>query len=214
MAHMWFGNLVGITAWGELYIKESIADYMAYLAGCNLDTFTKANNAPGCVMFSERKTRGMLEDMETLMMDTMRKDDFSQSVQQFIIYNNNTYGKGFAVIHALFNMFGGAEFFGEWAYFFLTKFKGQAVGSDQFINSIADTYQNSENSKNHFKYFGVEVLSWQLVRDIVQSQIGAKGIDELIFTRTDSGMTVTQSPSEGGKFKYHYFDIAFYDLNH
>lgn len=32
LSHMWFGNLVTIKWWNDLWLKESIADFLAFYA--------------------------------------------------------------------------------------------------------------------------------------------------------------------------------------
>ncbi|HEX9531099.1 MAG TPA: aminopeptidase N, partial [Acidimicrobiales bacterium] len=42
MAHMWFGDLVTMRWWDDLWLNESFATYMAYLASADATRFTKA----------------------------------------------------------------------------------------------------------------------------------------------------------------------------
>ena len=42
MAHMWFGDLVTMTWWDDLWLNESFAEYMAYRTVCEVTEFTDA----------------------------------------------------------------------------------------------------------------------------------------------------------------------------
>ena len=42
MAHMWFGNLVTMTWWDDLWLNESFAEYMAYRTLIDATEFTDA----------------------------------------------------------------------------------------------------------------------------------------------------------------------------
>lgn len=66
MAHMWYGNCVGIEWWGHTYLKENFADYSAQLV---YDQWYNSDKAHAKIAlspdltFAFKKANGMLLDM-------------------------------------------------------------------------------------------------------------------------------------------------------
>ena len=129
MAHMWFGNLVTMKWWNDLWLNESFATYMAMVARENISD----KNHSSAQYFHLLKTWGYLQDqlstthpIESVVPDT----DASNSS-----FNGITYAKGAASLKQL-HFFVGANAFKSGLRHYFKKFAfGNTVRSD-FTDSI------------------------------------------------------------------------------
>lgn len=60
LAHHWFGNLVTMKWWNDLWLNESFATYMSYLAMQNIEELSYFKDE--WISFMSRKTKGIDED--------------------------------------------------------------------------------------------------------------------------------------------------------
>ncbi|HET7328010.1 MAG TPA: aminopeptidase N, partial [Nocardioidaceae bacterium] len=95
MAHMWFGDLVTMRWWDDLWLKESFADYMGALALVEATEFTD-----GWITFAnQRKTRAYRQDqLPTTHPVTADIGDLEDAKLNF---DGITYAKGAAVLKQL-----------------------------------------------------------------------------------------------------------------
>ena len=95
MAHMWFGNLVTMRWWDDLWLNESFATYMAYLSLTESTRFTSAWQAfnSGMKNWAYRQ-----DQLITTHPIATQVTDTDQTFQNF---DGITYGKGAAVIKQL-----------------------------------------------------------------------------------------------------------------
>jgi aminopeptidase N len=94
MAHMWFGNLVTMRWWNGLWLNESFATYMAYLAATEATEFTQAWHS-----FFTRKLWGYNTDEQV----TNHPIDLpvNNTDSGFANFDGITYSKGGAVLKQL-----------------------------------------------------------------------------------------------------------------
>lgn len=129
MAHMWFGDMVTMNWWDDLWLNESFATYMAELADI------RAMKAEGAVLSSiSSKTWGYWQDqlvtthpIETAVIDTRSaKGNF----------DGITYAKGSASLKQL-HFYVGEEGFKEGLKNYFKRFAFQNTSRADFINEIA-----------------------------------------------------------------------------
>ncbi|MFB6892154.1 aminopeptidase N [Kitasatospora sp. NPDC056327] len=96
MAHMWFGDLVTMTWWDDLWLNESFAEYMAHGVTASSTRFTGAWTG----FAAQRKTWGYDADQRPsthpVAPDTV--DDTAQALQNF---DGISYAKGSAALRQL-----------------------------------------------------------------------------------------------------------------
>ncbi len=104
LAHMWFGNLVTMTWWDDLWLKESFAEYMAHLAAAEATRWSSA-----WVGFLGRKEWGMAQDQRptTHPVKANMKDLDAVDVN----FDGITYAKGAAVLRQMVSYVGEENFF-------------------------------------------------------------------------------------------------------
>ena len=208
MAHMWFGNLVSLKWWGDLWLKEAFADYMSYLAYSNFcdSDFSFVNKEvppiPAEVWFAERKTGGMVMDSSKYFRGGLKKK-LNMSENQVVLYDKITYGKGFSVLHEVFHLLGGKEFFAKWANYYLETYKNSATCTKDFIHSLS-----AAMAKN-----GLPVK--MSIEKIVEDHMVMGGLDFLEFNvdYQNNVIDIYQKPSNVGCYRHHYFDIALFGRN-
>ncbi|MGP6220134.1 M1 family metallopeptidase [Caldiplasma sukawensis] len=131
LAHQWFGNLVTMKWWDDLWLNESFATFMAYKA---VDHVYPEMKIYGRMMQLDGK--GALEDdamINTAAIETHMKDPEEMSGQSV----NIRYGKGAMILRMIENYMG-EEKFREGVQHYLRKFSyGNAEGKDLW-NSISE----------------------------------------------------------------------------
>lgn len=104
MAHMWFGDVVTMKWWNDLWLNESFATYMSALALNEATEFKESWQA----FFSRSKERAYFEDA---LVTTHPIEARVESVRDGLAnYDEITYGKGAAVVKQL-RAYVGAEAF-------------------------------------------------------------------------------------------------------
>ncbi|MER5353687.1 aminopeptidase N [Kitasatospora sp. NPDC002551] len=96
MAHMWFGDLVTMTWWDDLWLNESFAEYMAYRVTAASTRFTGAWTG----FAANRKTWGYDADQRpsTHPVAPTTVEDTAQALQNF---DGISYAKGAAALRQL-----------------------------------------------------------------------------------------------------------------
>ncbi len=112
MAHMWFGDLVTMKWWDDLWLNESFADYSAALASTEGTRFTDA----WTTFSGSRKTWGYMQDqLPTTHPIAADVPTLSEAIANF---DGISYAKGASVLKQLVAYLGRDNFFaGIRAYF-------------------------------------------------------------------------------------------------
>ena len=95
MAHMWFGNLVTMRWWNDLWLNESFATYMAYLALDEATRFGAAWQAFNAGMKAWAYRQDQLVTTHPIAGQVRDTDE------TFLNFDGITYGKGAAVLKQL-----------------------------------------------------------------------------------------------------------------
>ncbi|MBM3140385.1 MAG: aminopeptidase N [Chloroflexi bacterium] len=100
MAHMWFGNLVTMRWWNDLWLNESFASYMAYLA---LDEATRFKTSWQSFNAGMKSWAYRQDELVTThpIAGAVRDTD-----QTFLNFDGITYGKGASVLKQLVHAIG------------------------------------------------------------------------------------------------------------
>ena len=100
MAHMWFGDLVTMNWWNDLWLNESFASYMSFLALTENTRFTDAWQS-----FNSRM-KAWAYRQDQLVTTHPVAGEVSDTDQTFLNFDGITYGKGAAVIKQLVKTIG------------------------------------------------------------------------------------------------------------
>ncbi len=144
MAHMWFGDLVTMNWWNDLWLNESFASYMSFLALTENTRFTDAWQS-----FNSRM-KAWAYRQDQLVTTHPVAGEVSDTDQTFLNFDGITYGKGAAVIKQLVKTIGMPAFkSGMQRYMAKHAFSNTALddwleslgeGVDQDLKSWADSW--------------------------------------------------------------------------
>ncbi|CAD8074386.1 unnamed protein product [Paramecium sonneborni] len=142
LSHMWFGDLVTMKWWDDLWLNESFAEFISHL--CQ----TKVHQIPidHWVQFQKRKIWGYITDQRNTTHPIFC--DVQNTDQADNIFDGITYAKGAALLKQLFTMMGEQKF-------------SQAMG--QYFNK----YQYSNTTLSDFfgimkqQFEGDYLLQWE-----------------------------------------------------
>ena len=95
MAHMWFGNLVTMRWWNDLWLNESFATYMAYLSMVEATRFSSAWQAFNSGMKAWAYRQDQLVTTHPIAGQVRDTDE------TFLNFDGITYGKGASVLKQL-----------------------------------------------------------------------------------------------------------------
>jgi len=124
ISHQWFGNLVTMKWWDDLWLNESFATYMAFKA---IDRLFKEWNVMKDFLLTEY-SNSMLRDSLTTTHPIEAKVEKPEEIEQ--LFDEISYGKG-ACILRMIEGFIGEEKFREGINFYLNRYKySNASGED------------------------------------------------------------------------------------
>ncbi len=182
MAHMWFGDLVTMRWWDDLWLKESFADYMGSHASAAATEFTEA-----WVPFANRRkawayTQDQLPSTHPIVADI---PDLEAAKLNF---DGITYAKGAAVLKQLVAFVGEEAFFaGARAYF-----ARHAYGNTTLEDLLVELEQAS----------GRDMRGW------AQAWLQTTGMSTLSLERGEDGAAVVRQTDP----RPHRLQIGLYDL--
>ncbi|MDN3020937.1 aminopeptidase N [Streptomyces sp. S.PB5] len=188
MAHMWFGDLVTLRWWDDIWLNESFAEYMGYhtlteatrFAGIWAD-FGVARKAWGYEADQRPSTHPVAPDPE-LVPDT---------ASAMLNFDGISYAKGASALRQLVAWLGEKDFHaGINTHFARHKFANATLAD--FIDSLASSTER-------------DVHAW------AETWLRTTGVDTLrpVVTRGDDGVHVLQVEHDGGR--PHRISVGLYD---
>ena len=189
MAHMWFGNLVTMKWWNDLWLNESFANYMAFLASYKATEFKEA-----WIDFHSDKAWAYWEDQ---LPTTHPIEAVVPNTQQaFANFDGITYGKGASSLKQLSFLIGDINFRNGLRKYFKKHAGGNTLLKD-FIAALQST--TSVNLKAWQKEW-LQTSSVNIVESKIKCEHGK--IKDL---------TIHQSALPGfSKLRSHKTKIAFF----
>jgi aminopeptidase N len=190
MAHMWFGNLVTMEWWNGLWLNESSAEYMSYLA--------LASGIEGSDVwhrfFLDNKRSAYTADRRVTTHPI--EVPVADSVSFFLIFDSITYGKGSSVLKQL------AHYLGE----------------DRFREGVSIYLKDNALSNTRIEDFtaameraaGRDLDDW-VEQWLHQAGVNTIGVDYTCADDRISSFLVTQAAPEGLPYlRQHRVQIGLY----
>ena len=192
LAHMWFGDMVTMTWWNDLWLNESFAEFMSHLALAEATKYTE-----GWTGFMVRKDWGLKQDqLPTTHPITAEIRDLADVEVNF---DGITYAKGASVLRQLVSYVGRDAFFAG-LHEYLTKHSYANATLDDLLSELAAAS-------------GRDLASWSKV------WLEEAGVTLLrpVITTTEDGtierLEITQEAfSDGASLRPHRMGVAGYSL--
>ena len=174
MAHMWFGDLVTMKWWDDLWLKESFADYMGGLALAEATRFTD-----GWVTFAlRRKAWAYTQDLYPTTHPIVA--DIPDVEAAKLNFDGITYAKGASVLKQLVAFVGREAFFaGSRLYF--KRFDYRNTELADFLECLAEAAPDRD------------IATW------AGAWLGTSGVSELSLEVTTTGDSGAGSAGSSGR---------------
>ncbi|MGW9004949.1 aminopeptidase N [Brevibacterium casei] len=174
MAHMWFGDLVTMKWWDDLWLKESFADYMGGLALAEATRFTD-----GWVTFAlRRKAWAYMQDLYPTTHPIVA--DIPDVEAAKLNFDGITYAKGASVLKQLVAYVGREAFFAGSRLYFKRFAFGNTELAD-FLDCLAEAAPDRD------------IAGW------ADAWLGTSGVSELSLALTTSAEDDTTSAGAGSR---------------
>jgi aminopeptidase N len=195
LAHMWFGNLVTMRWWDDLWLNESFATYISYLAMTEATRFTNAWK----VFNSDIKRWAYMQDqLPTTHPISGRADDTEIA---FLIFDGITYGKGASVLKQLVKYIG-ADAFRDGMRLYFRRHAWSNATLDDFLRCLEETSGMSlaEWAQKWLQTASVNTLSarWQAVDGTIKSLTIDQTASEQFPTLRPHALEIGFGTEQGG----------------
>lgn len=131
LAHMWFGNLVTMRWWNDLWLNESFATYMSYLAMTKATRFTT-----GWQDFNQ-SIKNWAYRQDQLVTTHPISGEVRDTDETFLNFDGITYGKGASVLKQLAATIG-EDGFREGTRRYFRKYEYQNATLQQFLGALEE----------------------------------------------------------------------------
>ena len=192
MAHMWFGDLVTMQWWNDLWLNESFATYMAYLA---MEQATRWSGSAWSAFHARMKAWAYEQDQ--LPTTHPIAGEVPDTDATFHNFDGITYGKGAAVLKQLVATIGRDGFRDGMRDYFHT----HAWGNTTLADFIAALERGSGRELQEWSRAWLETASLNTLAPEWSADGG--GIDSFAIRQT--------APREHPRLRPHRTEIAIYD---
>ena len=205
LAHFWFGDLVTMKWWNDLWLNESFADFTCYLALDYMNRTVKdIPTSDAFTSFQARKWNGYLEDSDLTTHPIAAIVDSTDKAEA--IFDGITYSKGAAVLMQLYYLVTPAVF-SEFLKNYFNKFAFKNATLADFLGEIKKVIKEKPEGPFDLDNFN---KTW----------IELAGHNQLSVTwdpaqKGKSKLVVTQTPvlSDFKTLHYHKLCIGLFKAN-
>ena len=158
LAHMWFGDLVTMKWWNDLWLNESFAEFMSHFALAEGTEFVDA-----WISFGQRKDWGMRQDQ--LPTTHPIKAEIRDLADVEVNFDGITYAKGAAVLRQLV-AYVGREAFLEGIHEYLTK---HSYSNATLADLLAELEKASGRDLTAWSKVWLEEAGITLLRPVIET---------------------------------------------
>ena len=193
MAHMWFGDLVTMRWWDDLWLNESFATYLAYRGLVGGTRFTDAWADFAADLKGWAYNQDQLPSTHPVVADVVDTDSVRNN------FDGITYAKGASVLRQL----------AAW------------VGDEEFVKGLRNYFPRHEFANAELRDFlaALEEASGRPLGPWAQQWLQTAGLATLRpVTRVEDGRyaevaVAQEAPEEHPVLRAHHMGLALYDLN-
>ncbi|MEV8509459.1 aminopeptidase N [Actinoplanes sp. NPDC051475] len=194
LAHMWFGDLVTMRWWNDLWLNESFAEWASHWCNTSATRFTDAWST----FLSVRKAWGYRQDQLSSTHPVYCEMPDLEAVE--VNFDGITYAKGASVIKQLVAYVGLDSFLaGLRAYF-----QRHAWGNATFDDLLTELETASGRELRKFAAQWLETAQVNMLRPVVT--IGADGTYESVVVKQEA-------PATYPTLRTHRIGVGLYDLD-
>jgi aminopeptidase N len=185
MVHMWFGNLVTMKWWNDIWLNESFADYLSYYAMSKGKLFPDAFE----FQFSRKEWAYMQDQLSTTHPIVGSAEDTADAFSNF---DGISYAKGASVLKQL-TYYIGEDKFRDGIRLYLKKFYENNTVLEDFLMCMSETS-------------GIDIVEWS------KKWLETTGVNTLKFNPDKDQCYIEQMPSETNhKIRDHAIMYETYD---
>ncbi len=197
LAHMWFGDLVTMRWWDDLWLNESFAEYMSTLATSRATRWHTAWTTFLLLEKSWAYNQDQLPSTHPIVADIRDLEDVE------VNFDGITYAKGASVLKQLVAWVGEDAFFAGVQRYFAT----HAWGNTELRDLLTELEHTSGRDLGSWSALWLEQAGVTLLRPEVTSQADADG------TPVVTAFAVVQEvPDEHPVLRPHRLAVSGYDL--
>lgn len=169
LAHMWFGDLVTMRWWDDLWLNESFAEFASTLAAAEATRWTSAWTTFSSLEKSWAYRQDQLPSTHPIAADIRDLEDVE------VNFDGITYAKGASVLRQLVAWVGQDEFFaGVRAYF-----AKHAWGNTELRDLMTELEATSGRELSTWSSLWLEQAGVTLLRPAIESAVGDDGVERL-----------------------------------
>jgi aminopeptidase N len=195
MAHMWFGNMVTMYWWDDLWLNESFAEWTSYLA---LTEGTRFKDGWTSFIIADKSWAYNQDQLVTTHPIAMEMDDIESVNANF---DGISYAKGASVLHQLSAYIGRDNFIQGLRQYF-TKFAWQNTKLSDLLDELQTTTDRDLGawSTTWLKTAGINTLL-----PVIEESDG-------FYTQVSIRQMAPAMPVDSHEIRPHRLAIALYDL--
>jgi aminopeptidase N len=202
LAHMWFGNLVTMKWWNDLWLNESFADFTAFLAMANFNQHLPFTASDGWVMLNLRKTWGYGEDQAITTHPIAC--EVSSTDKADSIFDGITYSKGASVLKQLYFLIGHDQFSENLGNYF-AKYQWKNATLENFLEELSKSKVPQTHEAYDLQKWNADWIQTAGLNDIrAEWDCKKQGASKLIIHQTP---VLEYHPT----LRYHKIKVAFFD---
>ena len=167
LAHMWFGDLVTMRWWDDLWLNESFAEFMSTLAAAEVTQWTNAWSTFSSLEKNWAYRQDQLPSTHPIVADMRDLEDVG------VNFDGITYAKGASVLKQLVAWVGRDEFFaGVQAYF-----AKHAWGNTELRDLLSELEPTSGRDLSAWSSLWLEQAGVTLLRPEITTTTDASGVE-------------------------------------
>ena len=208
LSHMWFGNLVTMKWWNDLWLNEAFADLVAHYCISELEKSSLAylNLAPGWFMLFKKKCLAYVEDQYQTTHPV--SGECLNTEEADTNFDMITYAKGASSLKQLMSLMG-ADMFSEALKVYFKKYEWSNTELKDFIETLQTYYKPIHEG------YPDDLLKWQ------KSWLSLAGLNEcklewdLSSDSSQMELKIHQNAvsPQYGTLRHHKMKIAFFNEN-
>lgn len=203
LAHMWFGNLVTMRWWNDLWLNEAFASWVSYLANDHINPNLSFKTIDSWTSFQLQKFRAYNEDQELTTHPIAC--EVSSTDKADSIFDAITYNKGASVLKQLYYLLGHQLFSDNIGSYFK---------EHQWSNSTLEDFLRHMSRNTEDLNLPFNLIEWNTMW-IQTAGLNVVNVQWDFTKQGDSQMILHQSAAmlEHPLLRFHKMKLAFFDKN-